>query len=317
MKRRFVSGLFGVVVTGMVGWIPAAGESPPGVPGVRVVKDLDYAGTGNPRHRLDLYLPEKPADEPWPLIVFVHGGGWEGGSKEDGKVVLPLLADGGLAAASVGYRLSGEAVWPAQIHDVKAALRWLGQQASAHGYDAKRMALFGISAGGHLVSLLGTSQGVEALEGTIGVPADATPEPAPALAAVINYCGVTDFLTFPGQGSIIDPEDMKGPIARLFGGPMSAHLDAAKTASPVTHVSGDDPPFLHIHGTKDTLVPYAQVQGFDAALEKAGVPSTVLTGQDGPHVFVSEDLYRKLRIFLDQTLRGAKEGVAEGPVDIK
>lgn len=307
-------GLLAAAGMGTAAW----GQEPGGLPaGLKVVRDLDYGGSGNARQKLDLYLPEEPAKAPRPLIVFIHGGGWEGGSKEDGKVMLPLLADGVYAGASVGYRLSREATWPAQIHDCKAALRWLGAHAAEHGCDPKRIAVFGISAGGHLVSLLGTSQGVESLDGRVGVADGAKPGAAPALAAVVNYCGVTNFLTFPGKGSVIDAEDMNGPIAKLFGGPMSRHLDAAKLASPVTHVTEDDPPFLHIHGTKDTLVPYAQVEEFDVALEKTGVSSTVLTGRDGPHVFASEDLFRKLRVFLDQRLLGAEETVAEGPVDIR
>jgi len=290
----------------------------PGLPdGWRVVKDQNYGGQGNERQSLDLYLPGKPPATPLPLIVFVHGGGWEGGSKEDGRVVFPLLADGKVAGASIGYRLTGEARWPAQIHDTKAALRWLGAHGEQFGYDPKKMALFGISAGGHLVSLLGTSQGVEELEGRVGVAEDGKPAAAPALAAVANYCGVTDFLTFPGKGSVIDAEDVNGPIGKLFGGPMSGHLDLAKLASPVTHITRNDPPFLHIHGTKDTLVPYSQVEEFDKALEKAGVSSTVLTGKDGGHVFVSEDLYRKLGGFFGKHLLGTTEEVAEGPVDVK
>ena len=108
---RFSCWLAGLWV---VGW--AAAE--PGLPdGWKVVKDRDYGGTGNPRQLLDLYLPSKPPASPMPLIVFIHGGGWEGGSKEDGRVLFPLLADGKVAGASISYRLTSEAQWPAQIHD--------------------------------------------------------------------------------------------------------------------------------------------------------------------------------------------------------
>jgi len=298
--------------------IPIAGAADPAVPpGLKIVPDLDYGGTGHPRQRLDLYLPEKPGAASRPLIVFIHGGGWEGGSKEDGRVIFPLLADGAYAGASLGYRLTGEAIWPAQIHDVKAALRWLGAHAAEHGCDPQRIALFGISAGGHLVSLLGTSQGVKELEGRVGVAAGDEPSAPPPIVSVANYCGPANFLTFPGKGSVIDAEDLKGPIAKFFGGPMSRHLDLATAASPVTHITPNDPPFLHIHGTRDELVPYVQVKEFDAALEKSGVASTVLTGLDGAHVFVSDDLFLKLRGFFDQHLRGQPASVQEGPVAIK
>lgn len=286
-------------------------------PGLKVVANLDYGGAGNPRQQLDLYLPEKPSEKKRPVIVFIHGGGWQSGSREDGRVIFPLLDDGVYAGASIGYRLTGEAIWPAQVHDCKAALRWLAEHGDQHGLDSKRMALFGISAGGHLVSLLGTSQGVPALEGRVGVPDGREPGQPPPLAAVANYCGLANFLTFPGKGSVISEEDPKGPIAQLLGGPMSRHLDLARAASPVTYITSDDPPFLHIHGTRDELVPYAQASEFDAALEKGGVASTVLTGREGSHVFVSEDLFRKLRMFFDQRLLGARPAVEEGPVEIR
>ena len=296
----------------------AAAEPEAIPPAMKIVRGLDYGGAGHERQQLDLYLPERPADGLRPLIVFIHGGAWQGGSKADGRVIFPLLADGVYAGASLGYRLTDEAIWPAQIHDCKAALRWLGAHAAAHGCDPEKVVLFGISAGGHLVSLLGTSQGVVELDGRVGAGGpEAALGKAPRIAAVANFCGPANFLTFPGQGSVIDEEDPEGPIARFFGGPMSRHLDLAAAASPVTHVTSDDPPFLHIHGTRDELVPYVQVTEFDTVLEKAGVASTVLTGEDAPHVFVSEDLYAKLRGFFDQHLCGAAASVAEGPVAIK
>jgi dipeptidyl aminopeptidase/acylaminoacyl peptidase len=108
-----------------------------------------------------------------------------------------------------------------------------------------------------------------------------------------------------------------GPVARFFGGPMSEHLDLAKAASPVTYITENDPPFLHIHGTKDELVPYGQAREFDAALEKSGVSSIMLTGQDAPHVFASKDLYLKLRQFFDEHLLDGPSVVADGPVAIR
>lgn len=293
--------------------LPACAKEPPAPPpGVLAVRDLDYSGSGNPRQKLDLYLPEKPADKPLPLIVYIHGGGWEAGSKEDAGILDAFIKDGKYAAASIGYRLTQEQKWPAQIHDVKAALRWLGAHAKDHGFDPNRIGLIGISAGGHLVSLLGTSQGVTELEGTVG-----TQSPAPKIACIANFCGPANFITFPGKGSIIDPEKPGTAITKLFGGPMSQHLEVAKAASPITYIDKDDPPFVHIHGTKDTLVPYEQAQEFDAALDKAGVSSTLLSGEGGPHVFFSLDLITKLRAFFDQHLLGLKTEVKEGPVAVQ
>ena len=291
--------------------LTACAQNPP-PQGFIALRDVDYAGTGNARQKLDLYLPEKRPEKPLPLIVYVHGGGWEMGDKSDTGLLFQLIEKGGYAGASLGYRLSQEARWPAQIHDVKAALRWLAANAEKHGIDATRIGLAGISAGGQLVSLLGTSQGVAELEGEIGAAKGATPK----IRCVANFCGPANFLTFAGKGSDIDPEEPRTAITKLFGGPVSQHLDAARAASPVTHISRDDPPFLHIHGTADPLVPYAQAQEFDAALKKAGISSTLLTGKDAPHVFFSADLRDKMQTFFDKHLQGKPGEVKEGLISL-
>jgi acetyl esterase/lipase len=290
--------------------LSACAQTPP-PPGFIALRDLDYAGQGNPRQKLDLYLPEKPTEKPLPLIVYIHGGGWEGGDKSDTGLLFELIKSGGYAGASIGYRFTQEQKWPAQIHDVKAALRWLKAHAKDHGIDADKIGLTGISAGGHLVSLLGTSGDVKELDGSVGTAGE-----LPKIACVANFCGPANFITFPGKGSIIDSEKPGTAITKLFGGPMSQHLDSAKAASPITYVSKDDPPFLHIHGTADTLVPYAQAKEFDAALEKVGVSSILLTGKDAPHVFFSADLLNKMRVFFDKHLQGKPGEIQEGPVTL-
>lgn len=288
--------------------LSACAQTPP-PPGFIALRNLDYAGQDNPRQKLDLYLPEKPTDKPLPLIVYIHGGGWEGGEKSDTGLLFELIKSGGYAGASIGYRFTQEQKWPAQIHDVKAAMRWLKAHAKDHGIDADKVGLTGISAGGHLVSLLGTSGGVKELDGSVGTAGE-----LPKIACVANFCGPANFLTFPGKGSIIDPEKPGTAITKLFGGPMSQHLVEAKAASPVTYVSKDDPPFLHIHGTADNLVPYSQAEEFDAALEKVGVSSTLLTGKDAPHVFFSAELLNKMRVFFDKHLQGKPGEIKEGPI---
>jgi acetyl esterase/lipase len=285
--------------------------APPPPPGFLALRDLDYAGQNNPRQKLDLYLPEKPSEKPLPLIVYIHGGGWEAGSKNEPGVLLHFIQKG-YAGASIGYRLTNEAKWPAQIHDVKAAMRWLKAHAKDHGFDAEKIGLFGISAGGQLVSLLGTSGGVSELDGNVGIAGT-----LPKIACVANFCGPANFLSFPGKGSIIDSEKSGTAITKLFGGPMSLHLEEAKAASPITYVSRDDPPFLHIHGTADTLVPLSQAEEFDAALDKAGVSSTLLKGEGAPHVFFSPDLVNKMQTFFDHHLQGKPGDVQQGPVLVK
>lgn len=281
-------------------------------PDLRLIPDLDYSGKNNPRQKLDLYLPKTASTKPLPLVVYIHGGGWLEGQKEDASPLYPLLKSGNFAGAAIAYRLTKEAVWPAQIHDCKAALRWIAAHASEYGIDSQRVALYGISAGGHLVSLLGTSVGVSELDGDVG-----TKGPSVGIRCILNFCGPVNFLTIPGKGSIIDTEDLKSPVGRLFGGPMSHHLDTARIASPVTYATPDDPPFLHIHGTKDDLVPVDQAREFDATLEKVGVKSTLLLGEGAPHVFFSADLIRKMQTFLTRHLADGSEDVPEGPVATK
>ncbi len=144
---------------------------------IRGELDVPYAGTSDPRQRLDLLLPthRTAANKPLPVIVYIHGGGWSLGDKQQGlKYLKPFVETGDYAGVSIGYRLSQDATWPAQIHDCKAAIRWIRAVASRYNLDADRIAAIGHSAGGHLVSMLGTSDGVQEHEGTLA-PRKATP----------------------------------------------------------------------------------------------------------------------------------------------
>ncbi|MEO6788761.1 MAG: alpha/beta hydrolase, partial [Chthoniobacteraceae bacterium] len=262
--------------------LPAAPPKPPD--SVEVKRDISYAGDTSTAHLLDLYLPKKSSAKPRPLIVFIHGGGWQEGNKDSiVGLLFALIQDGAFVGASINYRLSGDAKWPAQIYDCKGALRWLRAHAREYNFDPEKVGLIGISAGGHLVSLLGTSGGVADLEGSVG---GNTGESSRA-QCVINLCGVADMLTIRAQGTILDPEQPSAPFFKLFGGPLSEHVKEATAASPVNYVSATTPPFLHVHGTKDPLVPIAQSLEFSAALKKKGVSSTMITGKDGGHVFVA------------------------------
>jgi acetyl esterase/lipase len=279
-----------------------------------VRKNIAYAGNTNPRQTLDLYTPKKASPNPRPLLVYIHGGGWEGGSKNDAGMLPAMITDGEFIAASIGYRLTNEANWPAQIHDCKAAIRWLRANAAENGIDATRIAVFGISAGGHLVSMLGTTgDGPKDIEGDLGAHVGVST----AVSCVINFCGPANFLTIADKGSIISVEEPGTAITKLLGGPLSQKKAEAVSASPVTYITKNDPPFLHIHGTKDNLVPYSQALEFDAALEKAGVPSTLLTGEGGPHVFFSKPLMGHMKTFLAKHLAGQSADVPEGPVAVR
>lgn len=281
--------------------------------GYVAVRDMNYAGTQNWRQTMDLFVPEKPPAKPLPLVVFIHGGGWEGGTKNTGAALIPLIQDGAFIGATINYRLTNEGPHPAQIHDCKAAIRWLRAHAKDYGIDPAKIGVFGISAGGHLVSLLGTSGGVVELEGDVGGNVDQSSR----VTCVVNFCGPANFLTFGSQGSVIDPENARSAVGKLVGGKVSEKTAVAKAVSPETYITKDDVPFLHIHGTADKLVPYAQALEFDKALEASGISSTVLTGKDAPHVFFSAELMKSIRTFLDKHLLGKEGEVEEGPVALK
>jgi len=248
--------------------------------GVTVLKNVPYAGTNNPRQALDMVIPKRKADGPLPVIAFIHGGGWRNGNKSSGvNRVVPFVRTGRYIGASIGYRLTDEATWPAQIHDCKAAIRWLRGNAKQHGIDPNKIAVWGSSAGGHLVAMLGSSGEVTELEGVLGKHKDQSSR----VTAVVNYYGPTALLRmddFPGRMKHNSPDS---PESLLIGAPIQEAKSKSRQASPLTHVTADDAPHLNVHGTKDPLVPFPQGQSYDAALKKAGVESTLITVKDGGH----------------------------------
>lgn len=202
--------------------------------------DIPYAGTGNPRHRLDLYLPKNCKSDKLPVIVFLHGGGWFQGNKSDGAGrLMPFLRTGQYAGVSAGYRLSGEAQWPAQIHDCRAAIRWVRANAANYGLDADHIGVWGRSAGGHLVLMLGVSGDVPELEGGIGPNKGVSSK----VAGVANFFGVSEIMAIIGQPSDLDRTKPNAPEAMLIGGPLRDNPAKAKAASrtarsPSTRPSG-------------------------------------------------------------------------------
>ncbi len=281
---------------------------------VEPLLDVDYSGNDNPRQKLDLYRPKKRASEkPLPVVVFVHGGGWKAGDKSSGmRNIVPYVASGDYAGVSIGYRLTNEAQWPAQLHDCKAGLRWIRAHAAEHKLDPDRIAVWGSSAGGHLVSILGTTSDVPALEGRVGKHTDQSSR----VQAVVNFYGPEDFITMVSQPSTVDRTTQDYPEALLLGGRVQDVPEAAKNASPVTYISKSDPPVLTAHGTNDPLVPFAQAEEFHAALRKAGVSSTLITMKNGGHGFGSSDLDAIVHRFLDKTLRGIDSRIEDTTIEL-
>ncbi len=233
--------------------------------GVKLVENIEYVAGGHPRQKLDLYLPEK-SPGPLPVVLWIHGGGWRGGDK--GRSPAMFLATKGFAVASMNYRFSQHATFPAQIHDCKAAIRWLRAHADTYGLDPARIGAWGSSAGGHLVALLAVTNGNTDLEGSEGITG-----PSSDIQAAVDWFGPTDFLTVGAKDTRSD----------LLGGDAQAHPDKARRASPSSYVSAKACPILIMHGDADKTVPIAQSESFGKSLQEAGADATFVVVQGAGH----------------------------------
>lgn len=235
--------------------------------GWKITRDIAYVSYGAERQTLDLYLP--PGAGPFPLVIWIHGGAWKAGSKAN-PLPLRLLAGERYAIASLNYRLSHQAKFPAQIEDCKAAVRWLRANAAKHSLDPTRFAAWGASAGGHLAALLGTAGDKFDLGEHI--------EQSSRVQAVVDYFGPTDFLQMDAHALPSAPfkhNAIDSPESLLVGGPLLENDLIAARANPVTYASKDDAPFLIVHGDQDPLVPLHQSKLLEGALAKAGVSATL------------------------------------------
>lgn len=288
--------------------VTLASQTTFGQHGFETQLNIPYAATDNPRQQLDLYLPTARGEEPLPVIAFIHGGGWRVGGKGDGqqRTAVAYASTGKYAAVSIGYRLTGEASWPAQIHDCKAAIRWVRAHAEKYGLDPDRIGVTGTSAGGHLVAMLGTTGDNETLAGDLGTHNDLSGR----VTCVVDFFGPTDLLTMgtwhnnPGS-----------PESSLVGGTLQETKEVARQASPLTHVSKDDVPFLIIHGTEDKVVPFDQSKKFHAALKASGVDSTLLEMSGGGHgdPYHLGKFDQQMRAFFDKHLRDVQSASDEKP----
>jgi len=264
--------------------------------GTTVHRDLAYVTDGHARQRLDLYLP--PAEGPLPLVVYIHGGAFRAGDKAD-LPPLEYLAEG-YALAAINYRLSQHALFPAQIEDCKAAVRWLRAHAADHGLDPERFAVGGASAGGHLAAMVGTAGHLREFD--VGEHLDVSSR----VRAVLDYFGPSDFLQMDAHrlpnGMVHDTPD--SPESQLVGGPIQENKDRVARVNPIMYVTADAPPFLIVHGDRDPLVPHHQSVLLAEALKKAGVPVTFYTVEGGGHGGFEDPRVPELtREFLREHLR--------------
>jgi len=268
-------------------------------------RDVVYASPDGIDQQLDVYLPA--GDGPFPTLIWVHGGGWQNGDKTSARPALEFL-DEGYAVASLDYRLSGVATFPAQIQDCKAGLRFLRAHAAEYRLDPTRFCAMGSSAGGHLVALLGTSGGEASFEVGDNL------EQSSSVQAVVDYYGPTDLVAFvqtPGYEGHARPGS---PESKLLGFPPQDRPEESAKANSITYVDPKDPPFLIFHGTQDPTVPPDQSRLLHEALDLAGVANTLrfLDGakHGGPEFFAPE-VVEEVRQFLSRHLRGDQNVAAD------
>ncbi|MDP2894930.1 MAG: alpha/beta hydrolase [bacterium] len=277
---------------------PGERRAPPATQTVERIEDVVFGTGGGRELRLDIIRLKEPAKSPMPVVVWVHGGAWLGGSRKGGPATI--LAGQGYFVASVEYRLSQEAKFPAQVEDCKCAIRHLRAHAKKYNIDPDRIGCWGLSAGGHLVALLGTSGGVKELEGKGGWQ-----DQSSRVQAVCDWFGPTDFPKMGGSHN-----DINSPECQLIGGSYTEKADVVRAANPITHVTADDPPFLIMHGENDNTVPIGQSELLDEALKKAGVEVTFVRVKNAGHGFGGagtepsrEEIQKQIIAFFDKHLK--------------
>ena len=258
---------------------------------------LEYATVGNAPLLLDFY---KPSDrkEGAPLVVWVHGGAWRSGSRR--QVPVLGLLDRGFALASVDYRLSSQAPFPAQVHDIKAAIRFLRSKSEDLGIDSNQIMIAGASAGGHLAALVGLTKGEPRLEGEVGDHLHASSQ----VSAIVSFYGASNLETILDQSTPNGLGIRIPALQLLLRAQPSQDPELAKLASPVTHVDREDPPLLLIHGDQDFQMPINQSHELQGAYEAVGNAAEFVVVHGGGHggaVFYEPSMMEIVSEFLNQS----------------
>ncbi len=263
---------------------------------IRVVRDITYASVGERVLQLDLHMPagvENP-----PLLVWVHGGAWRQGSRTS---VRTEFVRNGFATASVGYRLSTESRFPAMVHDIKAAIRFLRARAGDYGYQAGRIAISGDSAGAHLAALVGVSNDVAELEGTVGNHRDRSS----GVQAIVAYYPATNLTTILAQSTPFGLSVRVPALQLLLGDQPDRVPELARLASATTHVDRSDPPLLIFHGDQDPQMPIDQSHELHAAYKALQLDGDMVVLHGAVHggdVFYQGEHLERALAFLRRTL---------------
>lgn len=259
------------------------------LPQIHYTRDVVYGKAGDVDLKLDLAVPTRGSG-PFPAVVCIHGGAWQAGKKEDLEFLARYLAEQGYVAATVSYRLAPSHLWPAQIEDVKCAVRYLRAHAKELNIDPANIFATGASAGGHLSLMLGLMEAKDGLEGTGGHA-----EFPSTVRGVANFFGPTDFKVWSaaGETDAIKPEDKKSQAQQILEawlGTSDRTSDLVRQASPITYVRANNPPILTFQGTTDDIVPASQATLLHEALEEAGVPQKLVLMEGEGHGWGGEKM---------------------------
>lgn len=289
------------LVTAILVGTSAGGQQEPQVE----IRTLTYATRGSVDLLLDLYLPTAPVRRPVPVIVFLHGGGWSGGTRTTGPDFKRYFAQDGFAMASIEYRLTPTVTFPANVEDVRTAVRWLKANAGAQGLDPDRICLWGTSAGGHLAAVAalaprGTFEGSDNPNQSSAVrcvldgygptrfdrmDAQAAEERAGLQAAAVTIVAGGGRGAPGGGRGAVPHDDPASPESRVLGAAVQSVPDRVRAANPLTYVGKDAPPFLIMHGLADSSVPHGQSVLLYEALKAAGQEATLRLIDGLPHTF--------------------------------
>jgi acetyl esterase/lipase len=272
--------------------------------------DLNYAGDTMRYHMLDIYLPEIQKHA-YPVVISIYGSAWFGNNLKgsDLPTLGKALLNAGFAVVTPNHRSSRDSIFPAQINDIKAVIRFIRANADKYQIDTSFIGITGSSSGGHLAAFAGTSGDVKQftigstsadIEGNLGQYTTY----GSSVDAVVDWFGPTDFLIMDSCGSSLNHNASNSPESSLIGGPIQDNKDKCALANPITYVDTNDPPFLILHGDKDPLVPYCQSEILFDALQKVKVPSQLIlvpNGQHGPGVHEEEYLKMMVGFFLKES----------------
>ncbi|MDP5158940.1 MAG: alpha/beta hydrolase [Flaviramulus sp.] len=259
--------------------------------------DLEYAQIDATKLLLDIYLP-KDVKNP-NLVVWIHGGSWISGDKKQRPMAFVRH---GYALASINYRFSSKAKFPAQAYDVKAAIRFLRSKAKQYQYDAENIVVAGSSSGGHLAALVGVTNNLTELEGTVGNYLNESS----AVQGIIDFYGPTNFTSIISQSTTQSRKGRLSILSKLFGGLPKNKPELAKLASPVFHVDTTDPPLLIMHGNKDQKVPINQSLELESQYKKNNLDvffKVIYDGGHGGKVFETKENYQLTFKFLDKIFK--------------